>query len=304
MKYLILSFCCLCYATFGFAQAPVLGVVLNDRENPFFNKILEGVYQSAANAGIDGSSIRVVDSQYDVQMQIQQLKQLQFEGVDAIILTAADPIVLQPHITALVQSGVLVIAVDVRAHGASATFNTHNAQAGRIACRYLAQLLNQRGKLAVINGPSVTAVVERVAGCEYELQEEFTSIQVVDSRLNGQGSIDGGYQVMQGLLQRHPDLDAVFAINDPSAIGADRLLEEAGRKDILIASVDGSPSAMVRMQQASSRIVATSTQNPRLMGVRAVEAIIQMREGEAVSRYNLIESELVTRENMATYSGW
>lgn len=281
-----------------------IGVMLNDLDNPFFAKILEGVYQAAERYDIPSARIDVVDSQYDADRQIHQLHELKTRGANAFVLTAANAIALKPHLDWLVSREIPVIAVDVRAYGASATYNTHNVNTGRIACRHLAQRLNQRGRIAVINGPKVTAVIERIAGCEYELQQNFPDVIVVNNSVSGQGTEPGGYAAMRALLADYPNLDAVFAINDPTAMGADQALADVGRTDVLIASVDGSPEIVERMAVKRSQIVSTSTQHPRQMGFSAVEAAIKLRAGENVPTYNLIETRLVTLDNLESYTGW
>lgn len=281
-----------------------IGVVLNDLDNPFFAKILEGVRQAADRHGIPASRVEAVDSRYDVDRQINQIHELKTRGANAFVLTAADAVALKPHLDWLVARGIPVIAVDVRAYGASTTFNTHNVNTGRIACRHLAQRLNRRGRIAVINGPRVTAVIERIAGCEYELQQNFPRIIVMNDDISGQGTEPGGYDAMRKLLADYPNLDAVFAINDPTAMGADRALADAGRTDVLIASVDGSPEIVERMAVSHSQIISTSTQNPRQMGFKAVDAAVKLLSGEDVPSYNLIETRLVTLENLESYTGW
>ena len=289
---------------FANAQSLHIGVVLNDVDHPFFTRLLDGARQSAHRQGLPPANIDVVESDFNADRQIDQLHELRTQGANAFLLETADTQALRPHIEWLVERGIPVVAVDVRTHGASATFHTHNVNAGRLACGHLAQRLKRRGHLAVINGPVATAFIERVAGCEYELQQNFPRVIVVNDRLDGQGSESGGYDAMRRLLSNYPNLDAVFTINDASAIGADRALADLGRDDILIASVDGSAAIVERMTSNQSRIVSTSTQNPHLMGFRAIEALTRLRAGEPVPKYNLIETRLVTSETVDAYTGW
>ena len=65
---------------------------------------------------------------------------------------------------------------------------------------------------------------------------------VVVSELDGGGVRDEGYKVTEDTLQAHPDLAGIFAINDPSALGARAALEKAGKQDqVKIVAFDGQP---------------------------------------------------------------
>ena len=65
---------------------------------------------------------------------------------------------------------------------------------------------------------------------------------LVVSELDGGGVRDEGYKVTEDTLQAHPDLAGIFAINDPSALGARAALEKAGKQEqVKIIAFDGQP---------------------------------------------------------------
>jgi len=72
----------------------------------------------------------------------------------------------------------------------------------------------------IINGPPVASVVERVQGCQ-SVFSKYPDIKVLSKDQNAEGSRDGGLRVMSDVLTSFPKIDAVFAINDPCAIGAE-----------------------------------------------------------------------------------
>jgi DNA-binding LacI/PurR family transcriptional regulator len=60
----------------------------------------------------------------------------------------------------------------------------------------------------------------------------------------GDFSEESGSRAMAALLEREPELDAVFAASDPMAFGAMRVLKAAGRRipeDVAVIGFDGSP---------------------------------------------------------------
>jgi ribose transport system substrate-binding protein len=121
-------------------------------------------------------------------------------------------------------------------------------------------------------------------------QDPGTEIEIV-AKLNGGGVKDQGYKAMQDLLQAHPDLDAVFAINDPSGLGAVAALEEAGKlSEIPIVAFDGQPEGKQAIKDG--KIYADPVQFPDQIGVETVNAIMKHLEGEEVPKEILIPTAL------------
>jgi ribose transport system substrate-binding protein len=109
---------------------------------------------------------------------------------------------------------------------------------------------------------------------------------------------------MIGLLTAFPEIDAVFTINDPQAIGADLAAKQLGRTDLFITSVDGAPD--IEQALASDTLIeASSAQDPYAMAQKAVEVGYQIMQGEKPEQTTtLIPAELITRDNVDQYEGW
>ena len=111
---------------------------------------------------------------------------------------------------------------------------------------------------------------------------------------------------MQGHLTRFPKIDAVFAINDPQAIGTDLAAKQLNRNDFFITSVDGAPDIEAALKDpASPQIQASASQDPFFMARRAVQVGVGILNGQKpASTVDLLPSKLVTRDNVAEYKGW
>ena len=110
---------------------------------------------------------------------------------------------------------------------------------------------------------------------------------------------------MQGLLTRYQHLDGVFAINDPSAIGADLAAKQLGRTELKIASVDGSPDIEASLKQAGSLVICSASQDPYTMAERAVSLGNDVLNGHKPAETTvLLAPELITRQNVGEYKGW
>jgi len=291
--------------TFAQTELNSVGVTVGDLANPFFVQIGEGAESKARELGGDGLQVTVVSGNYDLNTQTSQLDNFIASGVDMILLNAVDFQGIAPAVRRAKEAGIPVIAVDVGAEGGvDATVTSNNVQAGEQACQYIADRLEGQGNVVIINGPPVTAVTDRVQGCKSVL-EGYEGINILSDDQNAGGSRDGGLRVMTDLLTAFPDIDAVFAINDPTGIGADLAARQAGRTDFFIVGVDGAPDAEVALQDENSLFAATPAQDPFAMAERAVEVGYEILQGNSPEETTiLIPTELITRENVDEYEGW
>jgi len=281
-----------------------IGVSVSDLGNPYFVEIAKGVEEKAREIAGDDVQVYVESSAYDLQRQIRQVDSFIDRGVDMIILSAADAVAIEPAVRRAQRAGIKVIAVDVDARGADATVTTDNHQAGEIACRYMVKRLGGRGKVAIINGPPVTAAIDRVAGCE-EVLSRYPHVKLLSDRQNGGGSQQGGLEKMTDLLTAYPDIDAVFAINDPTSMGAELAARQARRDDFFIVSVDAAPRVQKRLERGDTLIAGSSAQYPDRMAHRAVEIGARLIRGERVQpRVIRIPARFITSANVDSYAGW
>jgi ribose transport system substrate-binding protein len=280
-----------------------VGITLGSLGNPFFVQVAKGAEAKAKELGGDGVQVTAVSADYDLNKQYSQIDNFIASGVELILLNAADPEAIEPAVARAQAAGVVVVAVDVSAAGADATVQTDNVEAGRLACQYIVDALPDGGNMAIMNGPPVSAVIDRVNGCK-EAIEAAGNIEIVSDNQNGKGSREGGLEVMIGLLTAFPDLQAVFSINDPQSIGADLAAKQLGVTDLIITSVDGAPD-IENALQSDTLIEASAAQDPYRMAQMAVEVGLGIMQGNPPEETTvLIPAELITRDNVGDYSGW
>lgn len=287
------------------AQAEVkVGISVSDLANPFFRQLARAAEDRAKEILGGDASVTVVSSAYDLERQIGQIDQFVADGVEVILLSAASYNGLTDKIDEVRRKGVRVLAVDVAAARADATITTNNYEAGTQSCEYLAEQLKYEGAVAIINGPQVSSIIERVSGC-LEVFDRYPAIRVVDTQQNGGGTFDGGFERMTHLLLASPELDGVFVINDPSALGAEQAALAAGRDDLTIVSVDGAPEVKSRMLTGRTLIKGSAAQFPSQIGAKAAEVGVALARGEPMSRSIwLIEPVMLTIRNVTNYPDW
>ncbi len=282
-----------------------VGVTVGDLANPFFVAIGRGAEDSAKK--IAGANVKVttVSSKYDLNTQVGQIENFIANKVDIILVNAADPKGIAPALQKARAAGIVVMAVDVGAEGADATVMSDNAMAGSESCRFLAQKLGGKGNVVIVNGPPVTSVIDRVKGCKKVLAG-FPGIKVLSDNQDAKGSRDGGMEVMANLLTAYPKIDGVFAINDPTAIGAELAVKQAGRAELkLIASVDGAPDAESALKDKKGLFAVSTAQNPYKMASEAIRVGYDIMNGKRPAQPTLLlPTPPITKDNIASYQGW
>jgi ribose transport system substrate-binding protein len=288
------------------AQSSLKGVAVTvgDLGNPFFVQIAHGA-QAEAKKINPSVKFTAESSNYDVNNQTNQLDNFVSSGANLILLNAADSKGIAPAVIRAKAAGVTVVAVDVGAEGGvDATVTSNNKQAGQLDGKYVADRLKGKGNVVIVNGPPVTAVTDRVAGFLEEIKK-YPDIKILSQDQNAGGSRDGGLGKMTDLLTAFKKIDAVFAINDPTAIGCDLAAKQAQRKDFFIVGVDGAPDVVPFLKDKDSLIAASAAQDPFTMAEKATAIGNDILNGKKPDQpLTLIPVDLITKENVDQYKGW
>ncbi|MEH2083696.1 MAG: ABC transporter substrate-binding protein [Nostoc sp.] len=289
----------------GDAKLRAVGFTVGDLSNPFFVVMGQAVEAAAKKFGGNDVKVIVASSAYDLNQQTNQIENFIAANTDIIVLNAADKSGIQPAVERAKQAGKIVIAVDTGADGGvDATITTNNVKAGELGCQYIADRLKGKGNVVIVNGPPVESVLQRISGCEKVLSK-YPDLKILSKNQNAEGSRDGGLRVMTDLLTTFPKIDAVFAINDPSGVGAELAANQARRKDFFIVGVDGAPEAIKAIADKNGIYAATATQNPRGMATEAVKVGNDILNGKKPSNPTiLLTPKLITKDNVNTEKGW
>lgn len=280
-----------------------VGITVGTLGNPFFVPLVKGAEDRIAEAAPD-ADVTTVGADYDLNRQSSHIDSFITSGVTLLILNAVDSEAVGPAVKRAKDAGMTVAAVDVTAAGADLTVRTDNVQAGRITCEFLAEQIGGKGDFVIINGPPISSIIDRVSGCR-EALEAYPDINLLSDNQDGKASRDGGFQVMQGLLTRFPEIDAVFGANDPTAIGAELAARQFNRGEMIIGGVDGSPDFVQALQKEGTLLVASASQDPYNMSWQAADLGLKVMAGEELSETEiLLQTELVTQENAAGWQGW
>lgn len=287
------------------AFALTVAISLVDLSNPFFIMLAEEI-SAQLDAQVQGElTLYVHSSAYDLNQQNQQINDFIKKDVDIIFISASASEAIAPSIIRAREKGIIVAAVDIESRGADISITSDNFQAGQLSCQYLVDRLSGVGEVAIISGwTTLSSTSNRVSGCR-DVLKQYPGINLVSYSHNGSGSFSGGLESMTYLLLEHPNLDAVFTINDVTALGAEEAAKQSGNEKIIITSVDGSPLFLERLKAKDSRLVATAAQFPRAIAQKAVILALQrLSETSSGHTTELIATELVTKQNVSQFTNW
>jgi len=286
----------------------VLGYSVYDLQNPYWQSWAAGVEAGAAAAGVE---VIIVDQKSSQQEQVSGSLDLINQGISGLIITPVQPSALPETIDAAHEAHIPVVVGDIGAEGDyDAYILSNNYNGGELAAEaVIDQLGSVEGthKVGVIELHAGSVVGEqRVAGFVDRLSGE-DNFEIVSS-LDGDDTVDGGYAAAQDMLSANPDLGAIYAANDSSAVGAQRAMETAGASvadGFVVIGFDGNDDAISLVDQGL--MTGTVAQDPYGQGVKAVDTVMALLNGEdpgysdADTRTISFPVQMVTSTNLADF---
>jgi ribose transport system substrate-binding protein len=283
------------------AKKGTIGLSVLTLTNPFFKEIADKMTEEAAKHGY---GVSVVSGEFDVARQQNQVKDFIVQKVAAIVLTPCDSKAIGTAIQEANVAGIPVFTADIACLAPGVKVVSHiatdNFGGGKEAARALAEAIGESGgKVGVLDHKPVESCILRVDGFSEEMARLNAGRQkpiVVAAMLPGDGVKDQGYKAAQDLLQAHPDLVGIFAINDPSALGARAAVEKAGKANqVKIVGFDGQPEGKQAIKEG--KIYADPIQFPDRIAVETMHAIVKHFAGEKVSEKTLIPTALYRKSD-------
>ena len=262
-----------------------IGVTCMDLTNPFF-KLIANIMEE--EAGKYGYEVVALSGEMDPAKQNNQLADFSVQGYDAIFLNPVDSKSAGEGVKKAAKAGVPVFTYDVQVTDEEASklivshIGSDNYQGGRLAGESMMKPTGDQGEVAIIHYPEVTSCIYRVEGFKDYLKEHNSKLNIV-TELSGKGNRNDGYAVATDILQAHPDIVGMFAINDPSGLGAYAAVVKAGKaQQITVIAFDASPAG--KQAVFEKKLYDSPQQFPRKMAKGTVEAFVKYLAGEEVPK--------------------
>jgi ribose transport system substrate-binding protein len=262
----------------GAAQAAdKIALVVSTLNNPFFVTLENGAKDKAKELGYD---LIVLDSQNDPAKELANVEDVLNQSIKALLLNPADSDAAKASVRAAIAKNVPVLTLDRAANGVTVASHiaSDNVAGGKMAGDLIAQKLGGKGNVVELQGvPGTSAARDRSKGF-MEAMAAAPGLKVVASQTANFDRTQG-LNVMENILQAHPDIDAVFAANDEMALGAIKAIQAANRK-IVVVGFDGTDDGVAAVK--SGAMFASIAQQPALIGSLGVEAADKVIKGQTV----------------------
>jgi len=289
----------------GSDQEPVtVGLITKQEENSYWVTMRE-VAQDVADEDDVELLTAAGDSDVDVQSQIDAMESMVQDGADGILIAPNDSTKIVPAIEAAREEGVVVIAVDTPVQPLAAVdafYGTDNLRAGELVGQYAAAKAEELGlepQIALLDlAPGISSGELRREG----FLDGF-GVAEGDSAIVGEADTEGdedlGEGAMAEILSKNPDVNVVYTVNEPAALGAITALEDGdvSLDDVVVVSVDGGCQAIKNAVRPGD-IDATAQQFPDNMARKGVTAIADSVRGDtSPSGYLDTGVELITGDS-------
>lgn len=271
-----------------------VGVTLLTKSHPFYQELEAAMRETAEKEGIE---LNIQSAEFKMDDQQAQIEDFITQQVDAIVVCPVDSDTIGGAIRRANEAKIPVFTADIKANEGDVVCHiaSDNVAGGRLAGEYMAKLLKGKGKIIIIDHPKVMSVRDRTKGF-VEAISKYPGIKIID-RPPGDGERTTSMNVMENMLQRHPDLDGVFAINDSTALGALAAIRQAKRNDIVIVGYDGDPEARDEILR-DSPLKADAVQYPRKIGEMTIKMVAKYLRGEKVPKVVPIEVGLIDKKSL------
>jgi ribose transport system substrate-binding protein len=280
-----------------------LGYAAQGTDYQFSKEVSSGLQRAAQAEGIELIS---VDNRYNPKIALRNADVLVREKVDLVIEFQTDEHVAPIVAAKYREAGIPLIAIEVPHPGAT-YFGANNYEAGLIGGRFLGRWAKQHWHgevdeivfMALARAGSLPRM--RLTGMLVGLKEIIPALENTRvTFLDGDGVFSHSFEVVRRHLRANRSRRLlVGAINDPSAIGALRAFQEAGRTEACaIMGQNASPEGRSELRRQGTRLVGSVAYFPEKYGAAIVGVALDILHHRPVPPAVFAKHELVTPENV------
>lgn len=260
------------------AQADGIGASLLTQQHPFYIELANAMTAEAKEKNV---ALEVAIANQDLNKQLADVEDFIVKGVSVIIISPVDSQGVVAAIAKAEKAGIKVITVDVPATGVKVTshIGTDNFTGGVKAGDLMAEVLGNKGNVAIIDYPTVQSVVNRIDGFKKSVSGH-PDIKIV-AQQTGITRAEA-LAAAQNMLQANPDINGIFGFGDDAALAAAVAVKAAGLEgQVKVIGFDGMEEAR-KAVDTNPTMVGVIQQFPDQMGKTAVDTAVKVIAGEEV----------------------
>ena len=287
----------------GAGQHKKVAVIVSTLNNPWFVVLAQ---TAAAQAQALGYETKIFDSQNNTSIEADNFENAISAGYNAILFNPTDAEGSISNALEAKSAGIPVFCMDREVNSADAVTSQilSDNYSGCVAIgKYFAGKMNKKGRYVEILGLVGDNNTWNRSKGFHSVVDFYPGLTMV-AQQSADFDRNKAMEVMESLLQAHPDIDAVFCGNDAMAAGAYQALAAAGKANsVKVFGFDGAQDVIESIR--NKKILATGMQFPKVMAkTAAVYADEYFRGKRDFPKKMPVAVELVTQENVGDYAGY
>lgn len=279
-------------------------VIVKNSTAPFWISVMEGAKAAGEARGYKVTCKTPVDTAEGSgnEQQANLCEEAIVTGVDCVVLAPVDSEAIIPSTKKINEAGIPIVNLNTKIADPTqykAFVGLENINQGYHTAKALFEKMGGQGKIFIIEGSTgAQTSIDRVKGFEKALAE-YPGIEVIAQQSANYSRADA-LNVVQNLLQAHPEVNAIVCCNDEMALGSAEAVDAAGRTgEIMISGQDANDDAVAALKEG--KITVTSFGNPYMQGYTAVEAAADILEGKEVGEFVEVATKVVDLSNADTF---
>lgn len=280
-----------------------IAVIISTLNNPWFVVLGETARARATELGYDAT---IFDSQNDTAKEAANFENVIASGYKAILFNPTDANGSIANVLKAKAAGIPVFCIDreINSTNAATAQMLSDSYSGCVKLgQYFVKTVGKEGEYAELLGivgdnntwnrsKGFHSVVNRYPGLKMVAQQSADFDRAK------------GLEVMESILQAHPNIKAVFCGNDAMAMGAYQALVTANKADqVKVFGFDGADDVVKLI--AEGKIIATGMQFPKTMARQSAEFADEYIKGRRDFPQKVpVSVELVTQENVSKYGDY
>lgn len=280
-----------------------VAVIISTLNNPWFVVLAETAAQEAESLGYEA---KIFDSQNNTALESDNFENAIASGFDAILFNPTDADASVSNVLKAKAEGIPVFCMDreVNSTDAATSQILSDNYSGCVAIgKYFVEQLNKQGTYVEILGLVGDNNTWNRSNGFHSVVDRYPNLKMV-AQQSADFDRNKAMEVMESILQAHPNIDAVFCGNDAMASGAYQALVSAGKEgQVKVFGFDGAEDVITAIQE--KKISATGMQFPKIMAEIAAKSADEYFKGKRDFPQKLpVSVELVHQENIQDYAGY
>ena len=274
-----------------------------DMSNPYYDSLQLSIKTTLEDSG---NHLITKNPQGDIDTQLEQINELIEAGVDSVFLCPVDWEAIAPGLQALKDAGIPIINIDTQVKDSDmidAYVGSDNKNAGFVCGEDLIKKMPEGGKIVVLECQTMNSINDRITGFEEAIVDN--GFEVIE-RANAQGEEKQAKIEIERMLAKYDQIDVIMCGNDQMALGALEAVKAAGRQNIKIYGVDGSPEIKTELAKGNSQIEGTGAQSPINIGKKVVDTALAIMNHEQYEPEVYEPTFFIDKDNVELYGtdGW